>query len=205
MNEEELAKYCDNKWQEYTESDPNPFAVKLTDLYGCEDKPCLLELGCGDGRDTKHFLKNGFTVSTIDIAPKCVERIKNICGNRINASCQDIKNLKFNDNSFDIVYAHLTLHYFNDEDTTKIFNKIHNLLKKDGVFFVKCKSNKDRLCGVGEKIDDCTFFKGHIRHFFSLEYLNSKLSNFEILELDEENNSQYNGYDSSFVYAIAKK
>ncbi len=205
MELEELAKYWDNKWTEYTESKPNPFAVKLIDLYISKEKPKLLDLGCGDGRDVDYFIKNGFKVSTLDIATKSIAKIKEKFGNKVNASCQDIRSLKYENGSFDIIYAHLTLHYFTDEETTKIFNKIYDLLNEDGVFFVKCKSDKDKLYGEGKKIAEHTFFKGHVRHFFTLDYLKSKLDKFRIIELEEENNSKYNDYDSSFVYAIVKK
>lgn len=180
---------------------------KLIKLYLSSDKKNLLDLGCGDGRDTRYFLKNNFNVSCVDIAEKSIEKVKQEFGNKVNATCQDIQNLQFPNESFDIVYAHLTLHYFNDEDTTKIFDKIHDLLKHDGIFFVKCKSDKDRLCNdsQGEKIAENIYFNGHVRHFFSLDYLKSKLNKFEIIKIGEEEHIKYNGYDSSFVYAIVKK
>lgn len=205
MNIKELADYWDNKWTEYNESEPNLFAVKLVDLYSSKEKPKLLDLGCGDGRDVSYFVKNGFNVSTLDIANKSVSKIKEKFGEQVNASCQDIRDLQFKNSSFDIIYAHLTLHYFTDEETTKIFDKIYDLLNKDGIFFVKCKSDKDKLYGEGQKIAEHTFFRGHVRHFFTLDYLKSKLNKFAIIELEEENNSIYNGHNSSFVYAIVKR
>lgn len=207
MNKKELSKYWDAKWSDYTEQEPNAFAKKLVEMYARSDKKDLLDLGCGDGRDTRYFIKNGFNVSCIDIASKSIEKIKQEFGNKVNATCQDIQNLQFSNESFDIIYSHLTLHYFNDEDTTKAFDKIYNLLRKGGIFFVKCKSDKDRLCNdsQGEKIAENIYFKGHVRHFFSLDYLKSKLNKFDIIEIEEEEHAKYNGWDSSFVYAVVKK
>ena len=207
MNIEKLSAYWDKKWNVSKENEPNPFAFKLIQLYNSVDKPKLLELGCGDGRDLKLFIENGFDVSAVDIATKSIEKLKEKFGNKANISCQDIKNLDFANNSFDIIYAHLTLHYFTDKDTSYIFNKIYDLLKINGIFFVKCKSNKDRLCNdsQGKKIADNIYFRGHIRHFFSLDYLKSKLNKFNIIEIGEEEHVKYNGWDSSFVYAIVRK
>ena len=207
MNVEELSSYWDKKLAEHKENEPNPFVIKLIQLYNSRDKPKLLELGCGDGRDTKLFIDNGFEVSAIDIANKSIERLKEHLGNNANILCQDIKKLNFANNSFDIIYSHLSLHYFTDEDTTNIFNKIYNILKINGIFFVKCKSNKDRLCNdsQGKKIGDNIYFRGHVRHFFSLDYLKTKLDKFSIIEIGEEENVKYNGFESSFVYAIAQK
>ena len=209
MINQNLAEYWDKKWTEYNECAPNPFAIKLVEFCKSKNKNIkdlkILDLGCGDGRDSKYFIENNFNVSAIDIAPKSVAKIKELFGDKINVTCQDLKNLQFNNESFNVIYSHLTLHYFTDQETEQIINKIFNLLKKDGVFFIKCKSDKDKLYGEGEKIAEHTFFKGHVRHFFTLDYLKSKLSKFQILEIDEENNSSYNGFDSSFVYAIVKK
>ena len=207
MTDEELSSYWDKKWEVNKENNPNPFAFKLIQLYNSIDKPKLLELGCGVGRDTKLFIDNGFEVSAIDIANKSIERLKEQFGNKANILCQDIKKLNFRNNSFDIIYSHLSLHYFTDEDTTNIFNKIYDILKINGVFFVKCKSNKDKLCNdsQGIKIGENIYFCGHVRHFFSLDYLKTKLDKFSIIEIAEEEHGKYNGFESSFVYAIAQK
>ena len=78
MNKEELSKYWDAKWSDYTEQEPNVFAKKLVEMYARSDKKDLLDLGCGDGRDTRYFIKNGFNVSCIDIASKSIEKIKQV-------------------------------------------------------------------------------------------------------------------------------
>ena len=42
--------------------------------------------------------------------------------------------LNFNDNEFDIVFANLSVHFFNEEDTQKLLNEIHRILKPNGLF-----------------------------------------------------------------------
>ena len=83
MNKKELSKYWDAKWSDYTESEPNPFTKKLVDMYLKTNKKDLLDLGCGDGRDTRYFIKNEFNVSCIDIASKSIEKIKQEFGNKV--------------------------------------------------------------------------------------------------------------------------
>ena len=193
MSNEELSAYWDKKWSEIKEEGPNPFAVKLIQLYNSREKPKLLELGCGDGRDLQLFIENGFDVSAIDIATKSIEKLKDRFGKKANIYCKNIKNMDFENNSFDIIYAHLTLHYFTKEETDNIFNKIYNLLKINGIFFVKCKSNKDKLCNdsQGIKIAENIYFRGHFRHFFTLDYLKSILNKFSIIEIGEEENIKW--------------
>ena len=42
--------------------------------------------------------------------------------------------LKFNDNEFDIVFANLSIHFFNEKDTQNLLNEIHRILKPNGLF-----------------------------------------------------------------------
>ena len=44
------------------------------------------------------------------------------------------KPLPFADQSFDAVYFHLALHYFDNQKTIEVFNEIHRVLKTGGVF-----------------------------------------------------------------------
>ena len=69
-----------------------------------------------------------------------------------NFAKRSLSKINFNNNSFDIIYAHLSLHYFTDKITTKIFNKLYTILKPNGIIFIKYKSVKDTLYGQGEKI-----------------------------------------------------
>ena len=40
--------------------------------------------------------------------------------------------LKFNDNEFDIVFANLSIHFFNEKDTQNLLNAIYRILKPNG-------------------------------------------------------------------------
>lgn len=110
------------------------------------------------------------------------------------------------DNSFDVVYAHLSLHYFDDETTKKIFKKISFILKPGGYLFVKCKSTDDKLYGVGKKIGiDMYQKKGEwLRHFFSKRYMEEMLVDFKIIKI-RKSSSVYHSYKSSFIESFAKK
>ena len=62
----------------------------------------------------------------------------------------------------------------------------------------------DNKLKLTKKIAENIYFKGHVRHFFSLDYLKSKLNKFDIIEIGEDAH-KYNDWDSSFVYAMIKK
>jgi ubiquinone/menaquinone biosynthesis C-methylase UbiE len=141
------------------------------------EKAKILELGCGLGRDTIFFSKKGYRVTAIDFSKQAIKKAKEnaerLGAKDIKFLNQDIsKKLKFKDGSFDVVYARLTLHYFTDKVTEKIFQEIKRVLKPKGILCACCKSIKDPLYGKGKMIEkDMYILDGHIRHFFSEKYL----------------------------------
>lgn len=164
----------------------------------------LLDLGCGSGQDSIYFAKKGLLVTATDFSKNSLDKIpKNI--KNLKTIYKDTSKLNFKDNSFDIIYAHLSLHYFNDKDTTQIFNKLYNILNKNGLIFIKCKSTGDDLYGKGKKISpDMYSLNNHVRHFFSKDYMESKLNKYHIIKI-RKTSSVYHSYKSSFIEVVASK
>lgn len=156
-------------------SSPSTFAVKATSRIKKANLKRVLDLGCGDGVDAVLFAESGCNVVCTDFSKKAIKTTrKNALKQKvkIKALVHDMtKPFKFNDESFDVVFAHLSLHYFDDETTAKVFSEITRILKIGGLLFVKVKSIDDPLYGKGEKVDENTFKFGHTRHFFSQKYL----------------------------------
>jgi ubiquinone/menaquinone biosynthesis C-methylase UbiE len=162
----------------------------------------ILDLGCGSGRDSIFFTKKGFDVIALDVFvdDKQQEKLKRF---DIKFLKEDIKNIKFKTNSFDVIYAHLSLHYFNDKTTDKIFNNLYNILKPGGYIFVKCKSTTDPYFGQGKKIEENYYDFGHKRYFFTKEYMIGKLKKFKIIKIQKTNCIHPD--KASFIEAFAKK
>ena len=98
----------------------------------------------------------------------------------------------------------MSLHYFDDKTTTKVFDKLYKILKKNGLLFVKCKSIDDIMYGKGKKIEDNFYIlEGHARHFFDKDYMKDKLKRFKILKI-RKSVSMYKR-KSSFIEAVATK
>src|SRR6266568_4648928 len=81
----------------------------------------LLDLGAGQGQDSRYFAKLGYEVTSTDIS----EFALNLSSEKAKKEGLNIKYLEmdtaerfpFEDDSFDIVYSHLALHYFTNEKT----------------------------------------------------------------------------------------
>ncbi len=98
----------------------------------------LLDLGGGQGQDAQFFLEKGYAVTLVDFAEsalsKAKERILLSYSEKLSIKHHDMTEpFPFQKESFDIVYSHLSLHYFTKEKTRAIFQEIHRVLKPGGV------------------------------------------------------------------------
>lgn len=203
MNKE-LSSYWNNKFKEAKGKyrQPSEFGVKAAKIMKKAGVLSLLELGFGSGRDAFYFDEQGGALTAVDISDEMVKHLSEKTKAQVINS--DIKDIDFPNESFDAVYARLSLHYFSDEDTNIIFDKIFEMLKPKGLLFVQCKSINDWEYGKGEKIDQDTFKHGHIRHFFSEDYMRNKVHKFNIDEFHHEN-FHHDGKINHIISVVASK
>lgn len=197
----------ESKWKKLREDSlpPSNFAKRAWKLI--KDKNTLLELGCGGGRDSIFFAKKGLQVTAVDFAASALERLKG--EQNVEVKRQDISDLRINQR-FDVIYANLSLHYFDDRTTRSIFRRLHTLLNKSGFLFVRCKSTDDPLASIGEEIETNFFnIKGKNLHLFDKEYMADMLKDFIILSIrkttSEHLTMEKGVIKSHFIEAIATK
>ena len=102
----------------------------------------LLDLGCGVGQYSKFFCENGFDVTSADISELALgclsEKYKDIKAIRVDMT----EPLPFKDKAFDVVFANLSIHFFNEKDTDALIAEVRRILKDDGIFVGSCNSSK---------------------------------------------------------------
>lgn len=93
----------------------------------------LLEVGCGLGIDLVRFARAGAVVTGVDLAERAVELAQqNMTLNDLNADLivMNGEDLKFPDDSFDVVYAHGVLQY--TPDAARMIAELHRVLRPGG-------------------------------------------------------------------------
>ncbi len=166
----------------------------------------LLDLCCGKGADSIFFHKKGLKVSAIDYSKEAINQfndIQQINNVFITALVKDIlEELPFEDESFDYVYSRLGLHYFTDKETKNIISEVKRVLKSEGLIMFQVKSTSDKNYGKGKEVEkDMYEDDGYVRHFFSKEYAEDILDDFNLI-LNEERILD-NG--SAYLEVIAEK
>ena len=93
----------------------------------------LLDLGCGSGRDTKHFMDKGFLVTAIDGSEAMCKKAESYTG--LNVRQMDF--LELNDREiYSGIWASASLLHLKKKDLTRMFAKLRKALTKDGILYV---------------------------------------------------------------------
>jgi len=131
---------------------PSVFAQKFSDRMKKDGVGSrVLEVGCGNGRDSIFFAKSGFTTTGIDIAPGAINLAKKNAkklGVNVTFLEADVESLPFEDKSFDSVFSLSVLH---STDFGKSFSEVQRVLKEKGLLFVHLYTNTIKADGIEEK------------------------------------------------------
>ena len=120
--------------------------LKYLEKISPKDK--ILDLGCGLGNDTLYLIEKGYSVLSCDFSKVALNYVKNNIKNSQIKYLDISKPLPFLDNSFNVVVADLSLHYFNDETTKSIMHEIKRILDKNGYLLARVNSVKDKNHGA---------------------------------------------------------
>jgi SAM-dependent methyltransferase len=136
----------------------------------------LLDVGCGNARDTHHFYELGLDATGIDNCQVVVDLNK-----------QKYENLEFHVCSADnleqldltrapkYIYSRFFLHAINKLTASAFLTWATKVIADEGYFFIECRSDKDPMFGIGTKISDDEYINGHYRRFINLSALIDEL------------------------------
>lgn len=181
-------------WNAYYSSNPD---INEPSLFAQEvgknlvKSKTILELGCGNGRDSIYFSKLGLNVTAIDASDGVIRQLKQKYDeNNIYFICDDfVSSSAIFSGQYDYVYSRFSLHAINEEQETEVLHNVYKALKQGGKFFVEDRSVNDELYGQGKKVGKNSYiFDGHFRRFIEIDQLVEKMKNvgFEILSASEE-------------------
>ena len=146
----------------------------------------VLELGAGEGIDSTYLRRNGCTLVATDLKPD-----KELEISYLNHG----KPLPFVENTFQVVVASLTLHYFKWSQTVEIINEISRVLKSGGLLVCRVKSVNDEhygATGYPELEPRLYSVKGQLKRFFTKEDIIELLGkNWNLVSIEEKRIDRY--------------
>ncbi|MBT4071749.1 MAG: class I SAM-dependent methyltransferase [Candidatus Magasanikbacteria bacterium] len=211
MSQKNTQEYWDTVYKKVdTVLGPTLFVKKVSTYFSPPKH--ILDVCCGDGKDSLYFATLGYTVTATDIS--AVALFDNLQKNNLDIERiqSDVRELVLDANIYDVVYSCLGLHYFSWEETKKIFANLVQSLKLDGYICVRVKSIYDADYGKGEKQEGNLFISNRKqRYFFSKEEMEKLFfeNNIEIIcsEYVEDVLKRFDKteYTANFVDIIGKK
>lgn len=103
----------------------------------------ILDAGCGSGRDTHNFLKQGFQVSAFDASEALVRKASEYTG--INVTVNTFENFVSTPEGilFDAVWACASLLHVPSDEMVGSFNNLAAQLKSGGILYCSFKYGND--------------------------------------------------------------
>lgn len=108
----------------------------------------ILDAGCGGGRNSYYFLKEGFEIYGVDQNPLAIEGMREMASiiapgysaNRFKTA--ELSRLPYKDKSFDWIICNAVLHFANDHSHFEsMMREMWRVLKKGGIFFARLASD----------------------------------------------------------------
>lgn len=167
-----------------------------------------LDIGCGNGRNTRYLSKQGFDATGIDISSESIEWANQIvCGDKYapRFKAKSLFEFEAEDQSFDLILDSGCFHHIKPHQRERYLKRIEELLKDDGYYLMTCFN----LDG-GANITDYDVYRDYSMHGglgFS-EYkiktiLNSYFDIREFRKMKETNN--VDAFGKNFMWVILMK
>ncbi|HOY76923.1 MAG TPA: adenylyl-sulfate kinase [Hyphomonadaceae bacterium] len=153
---------------------PSPYAVACADEMKAGG--AIIDVGCGNGRDSAYFASKGFSTTGIDPSAQAIA----LCSSAHVSPNLTFKAGKLNEvplekGSLDGIYCRFVLHAMSEQEEDAFIATAKSLLRKDGRLFVECRSINDPMSRKGEVISKTERIFGHYRRFVVKEDLDRKL------------------------------
>ena len=130
-------QYWNNYYSSRNEEISEPSAFALFSMLQMKQGKKLIDLGCGNGRDSLYFCKSELKVTAVDSSQTAIDVI-NSHDLPVFAVCNDFINTKALDCiDYDYAYARWTIHAINQKQQDVLLPRVFGSLNRGGLFLSK--------------------------------------------------------------------
>ena len=159
---------------------PSSFAIFINKKY-LDKSINLLELGCGNARDTFFFHDKVNNVIALDSSKEAIKKNKEI--SRVNKLKIKFLNMNFEKINYNqlkkinFVYLRFFLHTITLKQEKKLIMVFKKILKKNinTLFALEFRTTRDKLMRIGKKISKYERLTNHYRRFINVSQFMNKL------------------------------
>ena len=112
-------------------------------------------MGCGSGGHSYYFSKQGLDVVAVDLSEEMIRLCKE---KGFNAFVMDIEDLKFENESFDGIWAVTSLLHIPKFKLPAVIEKLYDILKNKGILYVCVKEREGERLIEDKDSDSKRFF-----------------------------------------------
>lgn len=197
--------------------EPSSFAKEMLSLINAQNSEegeirYLLDLGCGNGRDSCYFAENGIHVVGIDASDVAIEILEqsNSKNKNLEFMCDDFVTASvLFQREYDYCYSRFTLHAINELQEKQLLDNVYKALKKNGLFMIEARTIHDQIYGLGELVErNAYLYNDHYRRFIDPEELLGKVEKigFQVIFSQESNGySKTDTEDPVLLRLVLKK
>lgn len=167
-------------WEKFYSGDtqvffPSDFAKSV--LPQLEAGRKLLDVGCGNGRDSVFFARSGMNVTAIDLSKRAISHLQE-SEPSVQAVCASVTvSPVFTEVKYAYIYSRFFIHALTREEELCLLERCYQALEAGGKLFIETRCTEDELCGVGERISDTEWaVDGHYRRFIEPKVIAKELA-----------------------------
>lgn len=162
----------------------------------------VLDVGCGPGQFSKYISGKGFRVVGIDLSKEMLNIAKKKVP-KVRFKLMDMRNLKFDDESFDGLLVAYSLIHIPSKDVVKNLKGFYRILKPEGYILIIAQRGKpDQFINEPFKPSEKMFI-----NFFTKKILQKYLqkARFHVIFQEEVDSLDPNSLSNKIIYTIAKR
>jgi 2-polyprenyl-3-methyl-5-hydroxy-6-metoxy-1,4-benzoquinol methylase len=144
MKKKKIISYWNTYYNKKIKFKESSFARFVFKYIGKSKKNKLIDIGCGNGRDSVYFSKKGYLVTGIDISRTAIKNNTITKNKNLSFLKFDIEN-DTTSKKFDIIYSRFFLHALSEKGEKKLIQLINKIKTKNTYVFLEFRNSRDNI------------------------------------------------------------